>query len=54
MRSWSGASTSSPVTGHGWNVMVPRFAAHATTASSVGQTSSAVRPLGNAIVAVWT
>ena len=54
MRSWSGRSTSSRVTGHGWNVRVPRLAAQATTASSVGATSSATRPLGNAIRAVST
>lgn len=50
IRSWSGASTSARVTGHGWKVSVPRFAAQATTASSVGVTSSAVRPDGNVIV----
>ncbi len=54
IRSWSGESTSSLVTGQGWNVIVPMFAAQATTASSVGATSSAVRPLGKPIVAVST
>src|SRR5450756_1267120 len=38
IRSWSGESTSSLVTGQGWNVMVPMLAAQATTASSVGHT----------------
>nr|WP_284454697.1 hypothetical protein [Actinomadura madurae] len=33
---------------------MPRFAAQAITATSVGQTSSAERPLGNAIRAVRT
>jgi len=42
------------VPAHGRNVMVPMFAAQATTASSVGATSSAVRPLGNAMVDVST
>ena len=54
IRIWSGESTSSPSTGHGWNVSVPRLAAHATTASSLGATSSAVRPLGNVMRAVFT
>ena len=54
MRSSSGCSTSSRRTGHGWNVMVPICAAQAATAGSVGQTSSATRPDGNAICAVST
>jgi hypothetical protein len=54
IRSWSGLSSSGRRTGQGWNVRVPRLAAQATTASSVGQTSSAGRPLGNRIVAVST
>ncbi len=54
MRSWSGDSVSAEVTGHGWKVSVPRFAAQATTASSVGHTSSADRPLGKPMRAVRT
>lgn len=49
-----GDSTSSRHTGHGWKVRVPRLADQAITDSSVGQTSSAVRPLGKAIRAVCT
>jgi NAD(P)H-dependent flavin oxidoreductase YrpB (nitropropane dioxygenase family) len=41
-------------TGQGWKVSVPRLAAQATTAGSVGQTSSAERPLGNSMRAVFT
>jgi len=41
MRSSSGWSTSSRRTGHGWKVIVPICAAQATTAASVGHTSSA-------------
>ena len=54
MRSSSGWSTSSRRTGHGWKVMVPRLRHQATVASSVGATSSAVRPDGNAMCAVST
>ncbi|CAM5643965.1 hypothetical protein SANTM175S_05944 [Streptomyces antimycoticus] len=36
-------------TGHGWKVRLPRFAAHTTAAVSVGQISSACRPLGKEI-----
>ena len=46
-RSSSGWSTSSRRTGQGWNVIVPICAAHPTTATSVGQISSASRPEGN-------
>ena len=41
-----GVVRSSRRTGQGWNVSVPICAAHAGTATSVGQTSSAVRPDG--------
>ena len=54
MRSWSGRSTSASETGHGWNRSVPRLAAQITTASSLGATSSAVRPLGKVMCAVRT
>ncbi|MBA8952147.1 hypothetical protein HNR61_003787 [Actinomadura namibiensis] len=54
IRSSSGWSGRSPRTAHGWNVSVPRFAAQAITAGSVGMTSSAVRPLGKVIFAVGT
>ena len=54
MRSSSGRSTSARRTGHGWKSNVPRFAAQASTAGSVGHTSSAVRPDGNVIRAVCT
>ena len=54
MRSSSGWSTSARRTGHGWKVIVPMCAAQATTASSVGQTSSAWRPEGKSIRAVST
>lgn len=36
----------------GWKVRQPRLAAQSTAAGSVGQISSAVRPLGKAIRAV--
>ena len=51
-RSSSGWSTSSARTGQGWKVIVPICAAHPTTAISVGQISSALRPEGNSIRAV--
>ena len=51
MRSSSGWSTSGLRTGHGWNSIALRLAAQASTAVSVGQISSAARPLGNRI---WT
>ena len=54
MRSSSGWSTSPERTGHGWNVIVPICAHQATTAISVGQISSACRPEGNWIRAVFT
>ena len=54
IRSSSGLSTSGRRTGQGWKVMVFCWAHQATVASSVGQTSSAVRPLGNAMCAVST
>ena len=54
MRSSSGWSGRSRRTGHGWNVRVPICAAHTGTATSVGQTSSAVRPDGNVTLAVST
>ena len=54
IRSSSGWSTSGLRTGHGWKSNVPRLAAHASTAGSVGQTSSAVRPDGNVIFTVST
>ena len=38
-------------TGHGWNTIVPSWAAQATWARSAGHSSSAVRPLGNVISA---
>ena len=38
----------------GWNTIVPRLAHHTMTAGSVGVISSAVRPDGNAIWALWT
>ena len=47
-------SVSDRRTGQGWNVIVPMWPHHATTASSVGQTSSAWRPEGNSIRAVST
>ncbi len=53
MRSSSGLSTAATRTGHGWNTTVPICAAQATWARSAGHNSSAVRPLGKLIVAVW-
>ena len=47
MRSSSGCSVSRRRDGHGWKSIVPRFAAHATCATSVTQSSSACRPDGN-------
>ncbi len=52
IRSSSTWSVSERRTGHGWKVRQPRFAAHSTAAGSVGQISSADRPLGKAIRAV--
>ena len=52
MRSSSGWSGSARRTGQGWKSKVPRFAAQTSTACSVGQNDSAVRPLGNVTVAV--
>ncbi len=52
MRSSSGRSTSSRRTGHGWKVIVPMWAHHTGTAISVGQISSAVRPLGKVMPTV--
>ncbi len=54
MRSSSGCSTSPARTGQGWNVIVPSWAAQAIVAGVCGQTSSAVRPDGNAMRAVRT
>ena len=54
MRSSSGWSTSTRRTGHGWKVIVFCCAHQATVASSVGHTSSAVRPLGKVMCAVST
>ncbi len=52
MRSSSGCSTSRRRDGQGWKSIVARLAAQATCASSVTQSSSAVRPEGNVTVAV--
>ena len=54
MRSSSGWSTSGRRTGHGWKSNVPRLAAQANTAGSVGHTSAALRPDGKVISAVST
>src|ERR671921_727074 len=52
VRSSSGLSTAALRTGHGWKTVVPICAAQATCARSAGQSSSAVRMLGNLIFAV--
>ena len=46
MRSSSGWSTRPRRTGQGWKSKVPRLAAQTGTAVTVGQISSAGRPLG--------
>ena len=51
IRSSSGLSTSARRDGHGWKSTTARFAAHATWAISVTQSSSAWRPDGNVTVA---
>ena len=47
IRSSSGCSVSARREGQGWKSITARFAAHATWASSVTQSSSAWRPEGN-------
>ena len=47
MRSSSGRSTSRRRDGHGWKSTTARFAAQATWAGSVTQSSSACLPEGN-------
>ena len=54
IRSWSTLSVSDRLTGQGCQRSVPRLAIQATVAGSVVQTSSAVRPDGNVMVAVCT
>ena len=54
IRSSSGLSTSARRDGQGWKSTTARFAAHATCATSVTQSSSACRPEGNVTRAAST
>ena len=54
MRSSSGWSLSPLRVGHGWKVIVPIWAHHATVARFCTATSSAVRPLGKVTCVVST
>ena len=54
IRSSSGLSTSARREGQGWKSTTARFAAHATCATSVTQSSSACRPDGNVTRAAST